>query len=209
MKAKAQIYIYIYTHMPRILGLLFFLEILPLDLMSKPLFHCCTIREVHLFNYAPIFGKKFICVFTEILKNTKWYQLCYVCILLTSDYLVALLLWPCLLVIYHPSKSVCICSLPWIFTHLQSSWPSALGAHSTWGLPVFIVRPSFSGWFIRLPPHTDFHQLHGKEIMSLFFSEYTAPNIVASTYWSYHKYFHKGILFPIGDSSKSWRGNNV
>ena len=113
--------------MPRIWGLFFFLEILPLDLMSKPLFHCSTIREMHLFNYAPIFGKNISVCSLKFWKNTQWYQLCYVRILLISDYLVALLLWPCLLVIYRPAKSVYICSLPWIFTHLQSSWPLCYG----------------------------------------------------------------------------------
>ena len=62
MNAWVQMYIYIYMciyiYMPRILRLFFFLEIMPLGLISKPLFHCSTIREVHLFNYVPIFGEK-------------------------------------------------------------------------------------------------------------------------------------------------------
>lgn len=101
----------------------------------------------------------------------------------------------------HPSKSVYICSPPWIFhSSPVRVGHSALCPRSTPCLPFFQHLPLFPGWFLCLLPHIDFCELCGKGIVSFFFSEYTAPNIMTSTYWSYNKYFNKCILFSIEDS---------
>lgn len=134
-------------------------------------------------------------------RNSKWYQLCYVRILyltlsgcpgsvaLSSSYL--------------PSFTIGL----YLLSALDLHWspvklPLCMGAHSTLRLLSSPSAPlSQDGSFACLL--TDFHEVLGKEIMSSFFSEYTAPNIVTGTYWSYNKYFDKGILFSIEDSSKS------
>ena len=87
------------------------------------------------------------------------------------------------------------------FTHLQSELATllcALRAHCAYLSSS--TCPSFPGWFVCLLPHIDFYELCGKGIVSFFFSEYTAPNIMTSTYWWCNKYSNKCILFSIEDS---------